>query len=114
MFFFTPHERRALIFLAAAFFCGVCCDIAFKLYPPGYQHLNVLDEPPPRAMVDVNRATYAELLTVPGIGPSTAARIIYARQDKGSFKSLEELRSIKGFSSRMFRQAAAFLSAGVK
>ena len=109
---FTPHERRAVIFLGAAFFCGICLDIFFKLQPPAYQALRVLDQPLSQVRVDVNKATYEELLKVHGIGPSTAARIIYARQEKGRFASLDDLRGIKGFSKRMFDRAAPHLTAG--
>ena len=112
MFFFTPHERRAIIFLAAVFFCGSCLNIIFKVYRPAYRRLNVLDEPLSRPKTDINRATYEELLTVPGLGPSTAARIIYARQDQGPFGSVDELRKIKRFSSRLFDRAAPHLTAG--
>jgi competence ComEA-like helix-hairpin-helix protein len=112
MFFFTPHERRAIIFIAAVFFCGTCLSILFKCKPPLYQQLNVLDEPPSRSKVDINHATYEELLTVPGLGPSTAARIIYARQEKGPFDSLDELRQVKRFSQKMFDRAAPHLTAG--
>jgi competence ComEA-like helix-hairpin-helix protein len=114
MFFFTPHERRAVIFIAAVFFCGTCLSILFKLKPPLYQHLNVLDEPPSRPKVDINQATYEELLTVPGLGPSTAARIIYARQEKGHFDSLDELRQVKRFSQKMLDRARPHLTAGGK
>jgi len=112
MFFFTVHERRALIFVAAVFFCGSCLDILFKLSPPLYRRLNVLDEPAARPKIDVNRATYEELLTVPGLGPSTAARIIYARQEKGHFNSLDDLRQVKRFSQKMFDRARPHLTAG--
>ncbi len=112
MLFFTPHERRALIFLGAAFFCGLCLDIGFKLYPPGYEALQVLDRAPERARVDINRASYEDLVTVAGIGPSTAARIIYAREKAGRFASLEDIRAIKGFSKKSFARASARLSVG--
>jgi competence ComEA-like helix-hairpin-helix protein len=112
MFFFTPHERRAVLFIAAFFFCGICLNIVFKLSPPLYQHLNVLDEPPAHGKIDINQATYEELLTVPGLGPSTAARIIYARDEKGHFDSLDDLRKVKRFSQKMFERAAAHLTVG--
>jgi type II secretory pathway component PulK len=110
MFLFTPHERRAILFIAAVFFSGICLDIVFKIRPPLYQRLNILDEPLSEAKIDINRATYEQLLTVPGLGASTAARIIYSRQEKGRFNSLDELRKIKRFSSRMFDRASPHLT----
>lgn len=44
--------------------------------------------------VDVNRATYDELLRVPGIGPVSAAHIIETRKDH-SIDSLEQLKKMK-------------------
>ena len=112
MLLFTPQERRAVIFLGAVFFCGICLDISFKLKPSAFKALRVLDQPPSRPLVNVNYAGYEELLTVPGIGPSLAARIIYAREKKGRFLSIDEVRTVKGFSKRLFSRAAAYMSAG--
>jgi predicted DNA-binding helix-hairpin-helix protein len=43
--------------------------------------------------VDINRASYDELLRVPGIGPVSASRIIATRKDH-SIDSLEQLRKM--------------------
>jgi competence protein ComEA len=42
--------------------------------------------------VDINHATSAELESLPGIGPSTAARIVRAREQK-AFAKVEELQT---------------------
>jgi len=112
MFFFTPHERRAVIFMAAVFFCGTCLNLLFKFRPSFYQRLDLLDQPLARPKTDINRATYEELLGVPGLGPSTAARIIYARQEKGRFGSLDELRKVKRFSQRQLDRVRPHLTVG--
>ncbi len=112
MLLFTPQERRAVIFIGAAFFCGVCFDIAFKLHPPVAGALHALDQPLSSIMVNINQASYEELISVPGIGPSIAARIIYAREKKGRFVSLEELGEVKGFSKHLFARAAGHMTVG--
>ena len=48
------------------------------------------------AMVDVNRATAAELESLPGAGPSLAAAIIRHRDRMGSFESLDGLLGVPG------------------
>jgi competence protein ComEA len=48
------------------------------------------------AMVDVNRATVAELESLPGVGPSLAAAIVRHRDRMGSFDSLDGLLDVPG------------------
>lgn len=50
----------------------------------------------PRGRVDVNRATAAELESLPGVGPSIARRIIEMRAEKGGFARLEDLLAVRG------------------
>jgi competence protein ComEA len=51
---------------------------------------------PGNAPVDLNSATAEQLDTLPGIGPSTAARIIAYRQQHGAFRHLDELDAVSG------------------
>lgn len=46
--------------------------------------------------VDLNRATVAELQSLPGIGPVIAARIVAHRDDNGPFASVEDLLDVPG------------------
>lgn len=46
--------------------------------------------------IDLNNATRAELLQVPGIGENLAARILSCREAKGGFRSVEELHEVYG------------------
>ena len=47
-------------------------------------------------VVDLNSATAEQLDTLPGIGPSTAAKIVAYRQQHGAFHSLAELDAVPG------------------
>src|SRR3974390_313176 len=51
---------------------------------------------PPLHPINLNTASSAELQQVPGIGPSTAGKILQARKSYGSFKSVDDLQAIKG------------------
>ena len=48
------------------------------------------------AAVNINSASAEELRALPGIGPSKAAAIVAYRQQNGSFKSVDELKNVKG------------------
>ena len=49
------------------------------------------------AAVNLNTATFDELVAVTGIGPKKAQQIIEHRESKGPFKSVDDLKQIKGF-----------------
>jgi competence ComEA-like helix-hairpin-helix protein len=51
---------------------------------------------PPLRPVNLNAATALELQQVSGIGPSTADKILKMRKSYGPFKSVDDLRAIKG------------------
>ncbi len=57
---------------------------------------------PSAAVVNLNTATVAELETLPGIGPRTAALIIEYRQKNGGFKKIEDLMNVKGIGEKSF------------
>lgn len=54
--------------------------------------------------VDLNRATAADLDTLPGVGPVTATKIIDWRTANGRFSRVEQLREIDGIGERRFAQ----------
>lgn len=68
---------------------------------------------PPAARLDVNRATAAELTTLPGIGPVMAARIVEYRQSLGAFPRPEALRGVPGIGPKRFERIAPLVTAGL-
>lgn len=52
------------------------------------------------AAVNLNTATKEELDSVKGIGPVKAAAIIEYRKKNGSFKTVDDLKNVKGFGDK--------------
>ena len=59
--------------------------------------------------LDINRATIAQLDTLPGIGPVTAQRIIDYRTKVGRINAVDELKKISGLGGAKFEEIKALL-----
>ena len=60
--------------------------------------------------VNINTATQAQLEALPGIGPSYAQAIIAERQARAGFKSVNELRNVRGIGDKRFEQLAPLVT----
>ncbi len=52
--------------------------------------------------ININTATQTELETLPGIGPTTALRIIEYRKENGKFRNIEDIKKINGIGDNKF------------
>jgi competence protein ComEA len=52
--------------------------------------------------INLNTATQAELEALPGIGPTLAKAILDERQHRGGFRSVNELREVRGIGAKRF------------
>ena len=57
-----------------------------------------------KGKININKATKEELDTLPGIGESTAQKIIKYREEHGSFKNIEELKEVKGIGDAKYEE----------
>lgn len=52
--------------------------------------------------ININTATQTELETLPGIGSSTALKIITYRKENGKFKTIEDIKNVSGIGNSKF------------
>ena len=64
------------------------------------------------AAVNLNTATKDELIGLHGIGPAKAQAILDYRKANGPFKSVEELKDVKGIGAKRFEKLKADLTIG--
>jgi comEA protein len=67
---------------------------------------------PPLEPVNINTAGSEELQKVPGIGPVTAEKILNMRKLRGPFRSVNELRAIKGIGPKRLAKMKPYLTVG--
>jgi len=58
--------------------------------------------------LNINEASLAQLVELPGVGPVLAERIVSARQKK-AFKRAEDLLRVKGFGRKRFSKLKAHI-----
>lgn len=59
-------------------------------------------------LVNVNTADVEELDELPGVGPSTAQKIIDHREASGSFTSVEDLEAVSGIGPKTIEELRPF------
>jgi competence ComEA-like helix-hairpin-helix protein len=67
---------------------------------------------PPARPININTAGANELQQVPGIGPSTAQKILDTRKSYGIFKSVDDLLAIKGIGPKKLENMRKYLTIG--
>ena len=60
--------------------------------------------------ISINKATYEELITLPGIGPKTAERIIEYRKTYGPFWTLEDIKNVKGIGDKKYAKLKEYIT----
>ncbi len=60
--------------------------------------------------INLNKATQTELETLPGIGPSTAEKIIAYRKENGNFKNIEDIMNVNGIGESKYNKIKDLIS----
>ena len=99
----TPLSDSTQIFVPAK---GVSARPVFSRPQPGINGINGIasnsNGPSSSGVVNINRASVAELDALPGVGPSTAQAIVDYRVSNGPFGSAEDLLNVKGIGPAKF------------
>jgi competence ComEA-like helix-hairpin-helix protein len=92
----TRHPLTPLLLTAILLLCA-CATTATTRKPPTHP-------------ININTAQSAELQQVPGIGPSTAEKILQTRKSYGSFKTVDDLLSIRGIGPQRLEKMRKYLT----
>ena len=65
--------------------------------------------PPLEGVVNLNAATAEQLELLPGVGESRARAIIALRKERGSFKSVDELKDVKGIGDALIAELKPYV-----
>ncbi|MDQ3020185.1 MAG: helix-hairpin-helix domain-containing protein [Bacteroidota bacterium] len=60
--------------------------------------------------LNINTATKEELIDLPGVGESTADKIIVYREEKKGFKKIEDLMKVKGIGKKKFEKIKEYIT----
>jgi competence protein ComEA len=118
---FLAEAERAGINLARALEDGEQLDIPYmegaspviEILPgPGQSSVPATRAPASTELININTASQAELETLPGIGPTTAQRIIAYRDANGSFLNIEDIVNVSGIGPVTFDRIKDLITVG--
>lgn len=60
--------------------------------------------------ININKANQAELEIIPGIGPSTALKILEYRKENGKFSSIEDIKNVSGIGDAKYEKMKEYIT----
>jgi len=109
MFDLEKREKFILLLLLAILLAG----LAFGVYQKRAVYIDVKsddftnyveDPSTERSKININESDAAGLMKLKGVGKVLAARIIEYRSTNGSFRSVEELKRVKGLGQKLYEK----------
>ncbi len=99
---FLPDAAREQVNLAALVEDGIQIHIPFLTTTSRTQG----------GRVNINTATADELATLPGIGPTTAQRIVEYRLQHGFFRTIQDIQNVPGIGPTTFEKIRDYITVG--
>ncbi len=103
-------DQIAVWFLILISAIGIGAYVGYQVI--ANQRLIDIDEVPQRKaefQVDINSADWPEFSNLPGIGDDTARRIVMHREQHGPFRSIEQLKEVRGIGTKKLEQIRKYL-----
>lgn len=124
MFSFNRKERYVLLGLTAALLIGGAVNLVERYSGRDLPDFHVqkgavpVPERPqetesaaqPAGPIDLNRASAGELTRLPAIGPKIARRIVDDRNQRGPFKSVDDLSRVKGIGKKTLERLGSMIT----
>ena len=79
-----------------------------KLYIPTWQEFERQQEEE-SDKININKASQADLMTIPGVGEAKANQIIQYREENGSFQNIEDIMLISGIKEGLFNKIKDYI-----
>jgi comEA protein len=91
---------------------AICACFLSTIIALGATQAQCAKKKPPSHPININTAGASELQEVPGIGPSTAQKILDTRKSYGTFKSVDDLLAIRGIGPKKLEKMRKYLTVG--
>lgn len=101
MLYFTKQEKIVILFLTGAIIFGLGIQ---WLRANGNLPVDSIKIGKKARSVNINTALAEEFVTLRGIGPKIAAEIINYREKHGEFKSIEDIKKVRGIGKKKFEK----------
>jgi len=60
--------------------------------------------------ININKATQTELETIPGVGPSTALKILDYREKNGKFTNIKDIKNVSGIGDAKYEKIKDYIT----
>ncbi len=109
MLSFTKQERMVVFCLMAIIAMGSSLKIVFIKYPHLKDIVNLIEGEKLYYKIDINKASFDDLVDIPFIGEYTANNILEYKKENGEFSSLLQLKKVKGIRDKNYEKFIRYL-----